>query len=88
MNFNLFEPPEITEQDNKVLLELFKNPVLNKYLHTLAAEEARSMVLSLNALEIGTEVYMRNQFYHKGKIDTLSSLLNIQQIAVIPKDEE
>lgn len=79
MSMQLFNAVDLNEAELKEVELAFKNPVIQKYLTTLAAGVGEDMVSSLNTLEIGTELYMRNQFYLKGKIDALTFLHDLSK---------
>lgn len=77
----VFVTEQLTEDEQLLLAEVLKHPILTKYFKVLANNTGNDMLSALNKLNIGTEEYMRGQFYYKGQLDCLSSLLDAQQIA-------
>ena len=79
MPIPMFSIEILNEAELKEVELAFKNPAIKKYLTTLAGGVGEDMVSSLNTLEVGTEVYLRNQFYLKGKVDTLTFLYDLSK---------
>ena len=77
----LFDIPELTEQQEDLIKEVFANPTVKHYLQLLASRVAVDMVTAINDPAIDAEAYLRAQFLGKGSLSILETLLATQQIA-------
>lgn len=77
----LFPSTPLSEHEEKLVIEVFSNPVVKKYLHNLASTVASDMVTAINEPTIDPQTYIRAQFLGKGRLDLVESLLNLQQFA-------
>lgn len=84
----LFNIPELSEQQEAIIKEVFANPAVKHYLQLLASKIAADMVTAINDPVIDPEAYIRAQFLGKGSLSVLETLLATQQIAASTTNQE
>lgn len=74
---NLFPSVVITPEEETLLLEVFKNPVVRKYLKSLGVEATKEL-LSLDTISESPESLQKKHTLVAGKLSVISMFLSIK----------
>jgi len=77
---NIFPTQELTEQEEHLLKEIFCHPSVKKYLHTLAYNIGRDMILANSLIQEDPAKYLRIQTRGQGALDLVDTLLSSHQL--------
>lgn len=74
----LFDTPTLTEEEQDLILEVFSNLTVKKYLRIIAAEESSDLLTSATLTE-PPEVLQRKHLLISGKLALINMLLGINK---------
>ncbi len=74
----VFPPSELSEPESLLLVEIFSNPVVRKYLQILGANAGKEL-LSLPILDETPESLAKKHILVSGKLDVITTLLSIME---------
>jgi len=78
---NIFPEQKLTKTEEDLIAESFSNPVVKKYLHTLAYNIGAELVTSVIDTDETEESWLRKEIFLKGQLRMLDTLLSIQPAA-------
>jgi len=74
----IFPRSNISPAEEDAIIQAFSNPIIVKYLHTLAYNTAADLVSHLPDPDKVDESFIRTQIFGKGQLRILDVLLNLQ----------
>lgn len=72
----IIQPPSLTEADEILLSEIYKNPTLQKHLIILAMNDSLDL-LSLSSRGLSNDELAKSHEYIKGKLSFAATLLGL-----------
>lgn len=75
---NIFPPTLLTPPEIGIISEVFTNPVVKKYLHSLAVEDTKELLALAAMNKTQTEIATAHAIV-QGKLSVISTLLSISK---------
>ena len=74
---SIFPQQTLSDTEIDLIAEIFSNPMVKKYLHTLAYNIGSELVTSVIGTEESEESWVRKEIFLKGQLRTIDALLSI-----------